>query len=100
MKSEVEELLKACKPHKQEHKGNWCGAEGKSTNAKLIKFPITKYDGDPLRWLEFWQQLDTAVHSRELENIIKFSYLRENLTGKAAAAIRGILSNQKITKLL
>ena len=52
--------------------------------------PITKYDGDPLRWLEFWEQFDIAVHSRELENIIKFSYLREYLTGKAAAVTRGI----------
>ena len=41
MKSEVEELLKACEPHRE--------------------------------------QFDMAVHSRELENIIAFSYLREYL---------------------
>ena len=49
MKSEVEELLKACEPHRE--------------------------------------QFDMAVHSRELENIIAFSYSREYLTGKAACLI-------------
>ena len=90
MQSVVEEMLETCEPQKQEQKGSDVDTDKKPLDAKLIKLPITKYDGDPLRWLEFWEQFDIAVHSRKLENVIKFSYLREYLSGKAAAVIKGI----------
>ena len=112
MKSEVEELLKFVSPVSKSIKGmgtkydlsifgnsaqcTSLGMSRKLTRARktpcaiLITFHITKYNGDPLRWLEFWEQFDIAVHYRELENIVKFPYLREYLTGKAAAVIREI----------
>ena len=90
MQLEVEEVLKSLEPPKQVGKGNDPEAERKTLDAKLIKLPITKYDGDPLKWLEFWEQFDIAVNSRNLESVVKFSYLREYLSGKAAAVIRGI----------
>ena len=90
MQSVVEEMLETCEPQKQEQKGSDVDTDKKPLDAKLIKLPITKYDGDPLRWLEFWEQFDIAVHSRKLENVIKFSYLREYLSGKAAAVLKGI----------
>ena len=41
----------------------------------------------------------TAVHSKELENIIKFSYLCDHLRGKAAAVIGGIPIKSEIYKV-
>ena len=90
MQSVVEEMLKTSEPQKQEQKGSDVDIDKKPLDAKLIKLPITKYDGDPLRWLEFWEQFEIAVHSRKLESIIKFWCLREYLSGKAAAVIKGI----------
>ena len=59
-------------------------------NAKLPKLQINTYAGEPLRWREFWEQFKNNIHSSSLEATTKFSYLRELLTGKASAVIRGL----------
>ena len=59
-------------------------------NAKLPKLQINAYAGEPLRWREFWEQFKNNIHSSSLEATTKFSYLRELLTGKASAVIRGL----------
>ncbi len=59
-------------------------------NSKLPKLQINAYAGEPMRWREFWEQFKNNIHLSSLEATTKFSYLRELLTGKASAVIRGL----------
>ena len=60
-------------------------------SVKLPKLEISSFNGDKLRWLEFWQSFETSVHkSTNLSKIDKFNYLRSKLTDKARGAITGL----------
>jgi len=68
-------------------------------SVKLPKLEIGSFNGDKLRWHEFWDSFETAVHRNEtLSEIDKFNYLRNKLTGEARSAIAGLsLSNGNYT---
>lgn len=43
--------------------------------AKLPKLEIKHFDGDIINWPGFWDQFETAVHSKEdIIDIYKFNY--------------------------
>ncbi|CAF1610349.1 unnamed protein product, partial [Didymodactylos carnosus] len=49
---------------------------------KLPKLEIKKFDGDRIRWQEFWDQFDSSIHSNEfISDVDKFKYLRSYLDG-------------------
>ena len=57
---------------------------------KLPKFKLPTFDRDSLRWLEFWDSFEAAIHKNpKLAAIDKFNYLRASLEGNAASAIAG-----------
>lgn len=61
-----------------------------SKSVKLPKLTVTKFYGDPSRYLEFWNQFENAIHKNEsLSAIDKFCYLRSLTAGIAADCIRG-----------
>ena len=55
---------------------------------------IASFDGNILKWREFWDQFEAAIHNAKFSSIDKMNYLRSRLTGEALDAISGYqLSN-------
>ena len=73
------------------------GSQGQSNRSvNLPKLEIPSFNGDALRWSEFWDYFEASVDkNRGLSGIEKLSYLNSKLTGEAKQAVSGILlSNQ------
>ena len=68
-----------------------------STNerAKVPKLELTTYGGEPLKWLEFWEQFNSVIHKSSLATTMKFHYLRKVLVGRAAAVIKGLPTTEE-----
>ena len=61
-----------------------------SSNLKLPRIELPKFNGDVLKFQNFWDQFEAAVHNNvDLPNVQKFTYLRSVLTGNALKAIDG-----------
>ena len=78
------------------------GSHQRSVN--LPKLEIPYFNGNKLRWSEFWDTFEaTFDQNNNLPNIEKLSYLNSKLTGEAKQAVSGIyLSNKnyEVTKAL
>ena len=64
-----------------------------STNpqVKLAKLELKKFDGDPSKWLPFWDTFKASVHdNKNLSPIDKFGYLNSLLERSAAEAVAGL----------
>lgn len=58
--------------------------------ARLPKLEISPYEGDPLRWQEFWDIFRTAVDEREdLKPVEKLTYLKSYLKGETLQVVAG-----------
>ena len=58
---------------------------------KLPKLDFPKYNGEILKWNEFWDSFDSAINKNSaLTNVEKMNYLRSKLEGKALLAISGL----------
>ena len=73
-------------------------------SVNLPKLEIPFFNGDKLRWAEFWDTFEATVdQNNHLSDIEKLSYLNSKLTGEAKQAVSGIyLSNENydVTKTL
>lgn len=48
-----------------------------ATTVKLPKIDITPFSGDKLKWAEFWDSFECAVHNnKKLSNMEKYNYLK------------------------
>lgn len=60
----------------------------KTTSVKLPKLEMRSYNGDKLKWHEFWDSFNTSVHSnKNISAIQKFNYLKSKLYGEAMSVI-------------
>ena len=58
---------------------------------KLRKIELSKFSGQALKWETFWNQFESAIHSKEsLSDINKFTYWKGLLTGSASDCISGL----------
>lgn len=57
---------------------------------KLPKLQLQKFNGDILKWPEFWAQFESSVHNQNLCNADKLAYLFSSMDGLALEAVRGI----------
>ncbi|XP_071150567.1 uncharacterized protein [Mytilus edulis] len=58
---------------------------------KLPKLDLVSYNGDKLKWTEFWDSFEAAVHTNQsLTKIEKLNYLKSKLFGTANSAISGL----------
>jgi len=65
-------------------------AEHKQSHLKLPKLESPKFHGDVLRFQNFWDQFEAAVHKNtDLPDVQKFTYLRSALDGVAYQTIEG-----------
>lgn len=52
---------------------------------------IAKFDGDLMKWQEFWDRFESSIHSREnISKIDKFNYLKSLLSDTAYDTISGL----------
>lgn len=65
-------------------------------SARLPKLEIPSFNGDRLKWSEFWDSFSASVHKNtSLSDIEKLNYLMSKLTGEARQSVSGIfLSNE------
>ncbi|XP_027223345.2 uncharacterized protein [Penaeus vannamei] len=61
-----------------------------TSDAKLPKLELPKYDGDLTQWQSFWDRFTASIDRTDIPVITKFTYLQSVLQGKALSAIRGV----------
>ena len=65
-------------------------AQHKQSHLKLPKLELPKFDGDVLKFQNFWDQFEAAVHDNDnVPAVQKFTYLRSVLEGAAYHTIEG-----------
>ena len=85
-----EYLNKQCNSEEQSSKGSVHKDSHQSSNLKLPRIELPKFSGDVLKFQNFWDQFEAAVHDNDdLPNVQKFTYLRSVLTGNALQTIEG-----------
>ena len=65
-------------------------------SVKLPKLEIPCFSGEKLKWAEFWDSFEAAVHlNTSLSEVEKLNYLMSKLSGEAENSVSGIqLSNE------
>ena len=62
-----------------------------NVGVRLPKLELKKFDGDVLKWREFWDTYESTIHTNpSLQNVDKFKYLKCHLTGQASDLVAGI----------
>ena len=60
-------------------------------NVRLAKLEPKKFDGNILKFQEFWDTFESTVHKNDiLHKVDKFNYLKTQLTGSASELISGM----------
>lgn len=61
-------------------------------SVRLPKSEIPSFSGEKLKWTEFWDSFEAAVHlNTSLSEVMKLNYLMSKLTGEAKNSVSGIL---------
>ena len=62
------------------------------SSKRLPKLEIPSFDGDKLKWTEFWDSFEATIHKNTtMSDIEKLHYLMSKLTGTARQSASGIL---------
>ena len=81
-----------------------CQQQMYQCNVKLPELEIPVFDGDKMKWREFWDFFKVTVDQNKwLSEIERFCYLKSKLTGDASQAISGLVmsnENYRIAKTL
>ena len=65
-------------------------------SVRLPKLEIPPFNGDKLKWSEFWDSFNALVHKNtSISDIVKLNYLMSKLTGEARQAVSGILHSNE-----
>ena len=68
--------------------------QGESIRIKLPKLVMTKFQGNHLDWLRFWNQFETEIDKSKLSPVSKFCYLKEMLIPRVRILIDGLPLNE------
>ena len=61
-------------------------------SVRLPKLEIPTFNGDNLKWTEFWDSFDATIHKNtSISDIEKLNYLMSKLTGEAKQSVSGVL---------
>ena len=71
-----------------------------SSNSKLEKIAIDKFNGDVAKWCSWWEQYCQHVHLTNMPIRDKFYYLRKALCGRAKKQIESISTEERFYQLL
>ena len=61
-----------------------------STAAKMPKLIISKFTGTPQDWVRFWGQFESQIDKSSVDDVTKFSYLKELVDIKVRRLIDGL----------
>ena len=62
------------------------------SSIRLPKLEILSFNGDKLKWTEFWDSFEAKIHKNTtMSDIEKLNYLMSKLTGVAKQSVSGIL---------
>ncbi|XP_073955010.1 uncharacterized protein [Choristoneura fumiferana] len=75
--------------------GNPTVNNNQKLSSKLPKLDLPTFDGNLLRWQEFWDQYKSNIHERNLPDVDKLLYLKASLQGSAKKVIEGLESTNK-----
>lgn len=78
---EADVLTSSAPPHKPTNR---------STTIKLPQLSLPQFNGNILKWSEFWDRFETTIDTQPLCNADKLAYLQASLGHEAAAAIEGL----------
>ena len=66
--------------------GSSVGTAERNFNLPILEIPT--FNGNILKWQEFWDQFETSIHNNEsISNIDRFSYLKRYLTDSTLSTI-------------
>lgn len=70
--------------------------QNSSSMAKLPRLDMPTFNGDRMKWAEFWDTFETTIDKNDnLSDVEKLKYLNSKLLGEAKLAVSGIqLSNE------
>ena len=61
-----------------------------AVGVKLPELSLPKFNGDPLKWTEFWDLYKATIHENvRISNVQKLAYLRNQLEGTALETVEG-----------
>ena len=64
---------------------------------KLPKLELPVFNGDILKWQEFWGMFDTSINSNHsINDIDRFNYLKRYLSGNAQETISGLTLSSEL----
>ena len=67
---------------------------------KLPYLDMMTFSGDKLRWTEFWDSFECAIHhNKKISDIEKFNYLKGKVSGEAKSAILGLTLSKENYKI-
>ena len=81
------ELEKAKLEVRSKFEGSLKSPSVSGLGAKLPKLIISKFQGTHLDWIRFWSQFETEIDKSTINQVAKFSYLRELLVPSARVLI-------------
>ena len=86
-----EEQISSSQEKKVDKKINKPETSGRSNPVRLPRLDFQTFNGDPLEWKSFWDTFECIVdNDSSLDDMMKFSYLRQKLDGKAKIALDGL----------
>lgn len=80
---EMQNMMLQQMRQQQERSENKINRNNTTYSTKLPKLEIAPFNGDKLKWSEFWDSFECTIHNNEkLSNVEKFNYLRSKLVGR------------------
>jgi len=73
----------------EDEKGSNLGSN-KSVHIRLPKIALPQFNGDVLKWTEFFECFEAAVTQADLTDVERFAYLKGQLRGEASNVISGL----------
>ena len=87
----LEEIRIKLQKHYNEESNQSTGAKTENTSeAKLPKVVITRFNGSHLDWIRFWNQFEAEIDNANISPVTKFSYLKEMLIPSVRIFIDGL----------
>ena len=73
-----------------DHKASASFAQASNSSIRLPRLELPTFDGDVLKWHAFFEAFTNSVHSRNIPNVEKCSYLKQFLKGEAMNLVAGL----------
>ena len=87
---EEQKRIQSMKLEMKKERGQKSSENGKPSRAKLPKLEISKFNSTFIDWPRFWGQFEAEIEKSDVQQVTKFSYLKELLSAEAKKVIEGL----------